>query len=174
MNIGKIQYLYQLNIMSYYSPKIRIFFESISVEKIMKNLEVLIEDIVPEDDWEDVHIGTFFTSFGDRCIMPYEDCREDLTLIVYPKKGEIKEYRLNKKSDFLSNNHQNPDPIVIRSILEAVCLHPTITKEKIWLPGWNGFGAPNKIGGTFLYKTNPFEPITKYLGFQELMNPPKD
>jgi hypothetical protein len=174
MNIGKIEYLYQLNKMVYNHHRIRIFFESLQVERIMKNLEVLIEDIIPEDKFEDIHIGTFFTDFGgDRVLMPYWTLNENLTLIVYPKRGKIKEYKLNKKSKFLTDAHQNPDPIVIKAILEAVCLHPTITEEYIWLPGCN-IGKSNKIGGALLYKTNPFEPITKYPGFEEFINPPKD
>lgn len=174
MNIGSIKYIPELNQINIYNNKSRIFLDNLSVDIIRKNLERLIEEVVPEGEWEDVHLGTFLSTFGGiRCIMPYWDWDEDLTLINFPTKGKIKEYRLNKKYDFLSNIHQNPDPIIIRGILDAVPLHPTKREMRVWLPGW-GIGAPNQITGTVLFKMNPFEPITKYPGFEELMNPPKD
>lgn len=173
MNIRSVKYAFELNQVDCYGNKARNFLADLPVGVIIKNLERLIEEIVPENEWEDIHLKAFLISLGGgNCLMPYVEFREDLSLVVFPGAGKI-DYRLPKNYDFLSNIHQNPDPIVIRSILDALPLHPTKRNESVWFPGWH-VSAPNYINGAFLYKTNPFEPITKYPGFEEMMNPLKE
>lgn len=143
------------------------YLDVIPSERLQKHFESLVKRVQAEDESSDIHLQAFLSVF-----MPLEFFIEnppcDLTLVVFPKYGQISQYVLREDEEFYSNIHQNPDPLIIKGIKRALYIKPSVRREDIWFPGKDDY-IPNTIRGMVLMKRNPLKPQTNYPGFEEYL-----
>lgn len=84
---------------------------------------------------------------------------------MFPRYGSV-EYVLRRRGEFLTNIHQDPDPLLI-SDAKGICLSEKNQEENLWVRG-NGL-VHNYIDGACLFKSNPFENPSRYEGIEELI-----
>jgi hypothetical protein len=172
-NIGSITYRPELNQVYLRSRRIIRFFEQFDPTKIQEFIKLVLSGITPAKELDDIHLEAFL-GFQERMNLFIEDPSKTLGILVYPRAGEIKEFQLNPETEFLSNIHQNSDPLTIINLKYGLHVHPTRTNDYIWIPN-NSHSIPNRITGGLVFKTNPFKNPNKYPGFSEFtkLNPYK-
>lgn len=94
-----------------------------------------------------------------------------ISFVVYPASGEIVRYYLNPTRFFMSNAHQNTDPLITRGLKETIYLNPEEKKGRVRLPTRKRIYAPNFVSGGVFFKkpveTYPgFDAYLKYRGFR--------
>jgi len=139
------------------------FFEENGERGIRRGIELILQEIIPADDGE-AHLEAFLATChvaGFIMSRPTE-----LTMLVYPAKGEVKRYALAQE-DFFSNVHLDPDPLSVTNIQAGIHLHPTKTSDRVWIPG--NLYASNIITAALFYKKNPLANLALYPGFEEFL-----
>lgn len=166
-NICSIKYLPTLNKVNTWNSRGRIFLDIDRLELFRKCLDTFFEEIIPSKKGEGIQLGYFYSSAYhlDKFI---ETPFTGFTLLIFPSKGEIKKYVLNKEEEFLTNIHNNPDPIIISDIKTKLYLHPK--KDENFLYVANRKSIPNRIFGAILFKHNPIEKPKLYPGFEEFLD----
>lgn len=166
-NLGSVIYRPDLNQVYLGSKKTIRFFEVFDPTTIQKFIQLILSGITPVKELEDIHLEAFLAS-QDRLRRFKEDFSRILGLVVYPKEGEIKQFRLNQETEFFSDIHQNPDPLTIRGLKYGLHIHPKKTDDYVWVD-YNNQSVPNRITGGLLFKRNPIKNPRKYAGFSKFI-----
>lgn len=162
-NLGSIKYRPDLNQIYLGSKKVIRFFERFDPEKVVQFMQLILSGITPTKELEDVHLEAFLASH-DRLRQFREDYSRILSLVVYPREGEVKQFRLNSKTKLFSDIHRNSDPLTVKQLDYGVHIHPKKTEDYVWID-YKNQSVPNRITGGLFFKQNPFRNIDIYEGF---------
>ena len=97
-NICSIKYFPDFNKVNTWSKEGVAFINENRPELFRKCLDIFLEKIIPSNKEEDIHLGYFYANSG---FLKFIDEKEPLivglTLLIFPSKGKIKKYVLNRK-----------------------------------------------------------------------------
>jgi hypothetical protein len=143
------------------------FLDNYGEGAIKRTLDYILEETVPGIEGEFANLEGFLATF-QWVRMFSGEVPGHFNFIAYPQsETTVKRYILNPISEFATNAHQNPDPLVIHIPNSELYLHPKKTVKSIWFPRDNGI--VNTITGGFLFKENPLDNLELYPGFKELL-----
>ncbi|MBS3075126.1 hypothetical protein J4429_01575 [Candidatus Pacearchaeota archaeon] len=162
-NIGSVTYRPDLNQVYLKTRRTIRFFEHFNPEKIQKFIKLVLSEITPVRDLEDIHLEAFLAT-QERIKQFKEDSPTCLGILVYPKSGGIKNFQLNSETEFFSDAHQNTDPLTIIKLKYGLHVHGIRTEDCIQY-SYVDSSIPNRITGGLFFKRNPFKCPSKYQGF---------